>query len=236
MRQVPNYLLIGNGRIARHLQHYFSLLNIPFSTWHRADPIEELQNNLQFSTHVLILISDDAIESFILNHIQHKVVIHCSGSLVTPHAIGVHPLFTFNDNLYELNVYHTIPFVIDDDAPSFSDLFPELSNPHIRLKKELKTRYHALCVMSANFSCMLWQKLFTSFEQDLKIPAQMAKPLLVQQMLNLYQAPHLALTGPLTRGDNKTIEKHLAVLQGDPFQMVYQSFINCYAQLMEKTV
>lgn len=236
MRQVPNYLLIGGGRLARHLQHYFFLQKIPFESWERRQPITELNKKLQFSTHVLILISDDAIESFIQANIHGKLVIHCSGSLITPHAIGAHPLSTFSNQLYDLATYQSIPFILDDDAPTFSELFPGLTNPNIRLKKEAKALYHALCVMSANFSCLLWQKLFSSFEQDLQIPAKYAKPLLLQQTQNLYHAPQAALTGPLARGDYKTIAKNLVALQGDPFQMVYQSFVDCYAKMMETLV
>jgi hypothetical protein len=30
MRQVPQYLIIGNGRIASHFRHEFNLLDCPF--------------------------------------------------------------------------------------------------------------------------------------------------------------------------------------------------------------
>jgi hypothetical protein len=64
MRQVPNYLLIGNGRVARHFQHYFSLLQLPYQTWHRHEPDTKLTQQLESATHVLLLISDRAIAAF----------------------------------------------------------------------------------------------------------------------------------------------------------------------------
>ncbi|EKD71772.1 MAG: hypothetical protein ACD_46C00103G0013, partial [uncultured bacterium] len=127
--------------------------------------------------------------------------------------------------------YQSIPFILDHDAPSFSELLPGLPNSHVRLHKSLKAKYHALCVMSGNFSCLLWQKLFSDFEKELKLPREVAYPYLQQQMHNLIDNPTQALTGPLIRGDTKTIEKNLSALEGDPFKQVYESFIACYQQM-----
>ncbi len=33
MRQVPNYLIIGSGRIARHFSYYLQLLQLPYRQW-----------------------------------------------------------------------------------------------------------------------------------------------------------------------------------------------------------
>lgn len=238
MRQVPNYLLIGNGRLARHLHRYLLLLNLSIMQWDRSRPLEELEEKIRSATHVLVLISDAAIEPFISDHLSssHAKIIHCSGALNTSLAFGAHPLFTFTEQLYDLVTYQQIPFVVDDDAPAFNELFPGLPNRSVRLSKKLKSKYHALCVMSSNFTCLLWQKLFSSFEQELKIPAVLAQPLLLQQTKNLHDSPRQALTGPLARGDTQTIANNLAALHQDPFQLVYQSFIDCYAQLKKDSL
>ncbi len=68
MRQVPrnvSYLLIGNGRVARHFQHYFSLLQLPFVTWQGSESPSLLREQIRHASHILLLISDDAIDSFI---------------------------------------------------------------------------------------------------------------------------------------------------------------------------
>src|SRR5580692_11700670 len=99
MRQVPQYLVIGNGRLARHFLHYFSLQNIQSFHWHRALSQELLTTLAREATHVLILISDNAIEEFIQAHLlsTRAKLIHCSGSLVTDKAIGAHPLMCFTE-------------------------------------------------------------------------------------------------------------------------------------------
>jgi predicted short-subunit dehydrogenase-like oxidoreductase (DUF2520 family) len=234
MRQVPHILIIGNGRVSRHFQHYFSLLQIRCSSWHRQQPISQLHQALNHATHVLLLINDNAIESFIETQLQtyQGIIIHCSGSLVTERAYGAHPLMTFSEKLYELAHYQVIPFILDHDTPAFTELFPGLSNQTVRLHKSLKPKYHALCVLSGNFSCLMWQKLFNTFEHEFNIPPSVAHHYLSQQTHNLLTDPQRALTGPLVRGDMNTIANNLSALENDPFQAVYQSFITCYQKIM----
>lgn len=233
MRQVPFYLIIGNGRVARHFSYYFSLLNVPVKTWCRQDPIENLQEVLNSATHILLLINDRAIDNFIDQHLSETsaIKIHFSGSLVSEKAYGVHPLMSFGQDLYELKRYQEIPFVVDHDAPDFSLLLPGLSNFHARLDKSQKAKYHALCVLSSNFNCLLWQKLMHSLEQEFNLPREFAKPLLNQCTTNLLLDSERALTGPLARNDLETIAANLAALENDPFQNVYKSFVSAYQKM-----
>lgn len=239
MRQVPRYLLIGNGRVARHMAQYFSLLNLSFQSWNRSQSHAELNAKLEDATHVLILISDKAIQSFADTYLKnhHGIHIHCSGSLISPTVFGAHPLQTFNqDGVYTLDAYQAIPFILEEEAPAFQTLLPELTNPHARIHKKDKAKYHALCVMSGNFTCMLWQKLFHEFENDFNIPKTMAFEFLQRQAQNLIIDSTRALTGPLVRNDRETINKHLDVLNQDEYQSVYQSFVDCYEKLKMKGV
>ena len=230
MRQVPHYLIIGQGRVARHVRQYFSLIPLHHDIWHRGQPVSALQSLAQKATHILLLINDDAIETFINEHlVETKAVkIHFSGALVTPLAYGAHPLMTFGEELYDLPVYQAMPFVIDDDAPDFQTLLPGISNPHARLPKTQKAKYHALCVMAGNFSCLLWQKLFSALEQEFHIPPSFARGYLRRQTKNILHDYHTALTGPLARGDQATIDRNIKALEGDPFQSVYKSFVEAY--------
>lgn len=236
-RQVPQYLIIGNGRVSRHFQYYFQQLAIPFQLWDRSQHFDLLQQKILHASHILILIKDDAIESFIKAHLLDKKIflIHFSGSLVTDLAFGAHPLMSFNENQYSLLEYQSVPFVLDHDAPEFKILFPDLPNPHIHLNKKLKPKYHALCVMSGNFSCLLWQKLFADFERVLKIPSSFAHPYLKKQTENLLQNYQNALTGPLVRNDQITMQKNLDALKNDPFEKIYENFILCYRKMKEES-
>lgn len=232
-KQAPKYLLIGNGRVARHFSHYFSLLQIPFETWSRKNfSIDQLMQQVQQASCILLLINDRSIENFIAEYLQNTsaTLIHFSGSLLTEKAYGAHPLMTFNENWYELEEYTAIPFIIDHNAPDFKELFPCLPNPYFHLHTSLKAKYHALCVISGNFSCMLWKKLFYEFKETFNIPESIAYPYLLRQTKNLMLDSKTALTGPLVRGDTVTIERNLAALDSDPFKALYESFLFCYQQ------
>lgn len=233
MRLAPRYLLIGNGRVAKHFQHYFSHLKIPFAVWRRGEPLKKLYDQAGLSSQILLLISDHAIEDFIKTYLSNikGLCLHFSGSLISEQAFGAHPLMTFNKDLYNLNQYAEIPFVIDHDAPAFEQLLPGLPNPHVRLHKSLKAKYHALCVLSGNFSCLLWQKFFSSLENEFYISHEIGRPYFFQQMKNLIQDYKSALTGPLVRADKSTIEKNLNSLESDPFQEVYKSFVSCFSKI-----
>lgn len=237
MRQVPfvtSYLIIGNGRVARHVAHYLTLLNLQYHQWHRAMQFEQLQQMLPQASHVLLLINDDAIEPFIQCHLQasSQTRIHFSGSLLTKLAYRAHPLMSFNHELYALEEYVSIPFIIDDAAPAFEQLLPGLPNRYQRLSSAQQEKYHALCVMSGNFSCLLWQKLMKTFEQEFNMPASMAHPYLQRQMKNIITNYNNSLTGPLVRNDVKTIDRNIAALANDPFQKIYQAFVDCYAEVI----
>jgi len=191
------------------------------------------------ASHVLLLVSDKAIEDVsatIKALAPQALILHFSGALETEAAIGAHPLMTFGSTLYDLDQYRAIPFILDEDAPPFEQLFPALSNPHARLAKNKKAHYHALCVLAGNFSCLLWQRFFNGLEKDLHINPEMGKPYLEQQTKNLLTDYANALTGPLTRGDEGTIQKNLAALGEDPFAEVYRAFVTAYRRLNEPSI
>ncbi|EKD74978.1 MAG: hypothetical protein ACD_44C00270G0003 [uncultured bacterium] len=230
MQQVPRYLLIGNGRLAFHFRHYFSLLNLNYQTWSRHESHEKLLSQLDFASHVLLLISDDAINDFYKKSLKNhnKIFVHFSGSLITDKIYGAHPLFSFTKNLCEFETYQSIPFIIDDDAPTIQEILPSLPNPHMRLPKSLKGKYHALCVLAGNFSCMLWKKLFYEFQNTFNFPPHLAHPYLKQIFLNIKNDPENCLTGPFLRRDITTIQNNIEALNNDIFQEIYTSFWNCY--------
>jgi Domain of unknown function (DUF2520) len=287
MGQVP-FGIVGDGRLARHLIHYFNLLRIPYRQWSRQgsglaagkyDPSSMVQALLGCQT-VLLAVSDSAIEyvarDFLASYetlvafvseveasvmesgssrlgasatsknsssdpfssspsgdaadvqdlpgVKAPRLIHFSGALVTPLAMGMHPLMTFTKGFYELADYQKMAFVCEEGEVTFQSVFPQLKNPNYTIKKEQKAFYHALCVMSGNFSVILWQKLFEEFQTKLGIPAEAAFPYLERISRNLQNDSRGALTGPLQRKDMQTIHKNLEALDGDSFRVVYQAF------------
>lgn len=232
MGQVPEYAIIGAGRIAKHFCHYLDLLNIPYRQWSRkADPAyARLEAIVAKCNPVLILITDGSIEAFIKSHpfLQDKILVHFSGSLHTPLAHGAHPLMAFNAEQYPLDLYQKICFITEENSLPFKELLPGLKNPTFAIPHQLKSFYHAMCVISGNFTTMLWQKFFSELETVFKIPRENIYPYLQQICLNLQSNAQLALTGPLVRNDQATMAANLQALTNDPFQKIYHAFVEVY--------
>lgn len=224
----PSYLIVGNGRLSRHLQHLFTLESIPFERWDRSCEVAFDQVGRR-ARAVVVAISDDSIEGFVARHAtgDRRLWIHCSGAVTTPLAECAHPLMLFGDELYDLDTYRRIPFVCERGRRPFPELFPELANPFTVIDPEHKPLYHALCVIGGNFTTLLWSKVFEDGARRLGLDRELFYPYLEQVVRNL-EASEDPLTGPLARGDRRTIERHLRALAGDPFQKVYEAFVEAH--------
>jgi predicted short-subunit dehydrogenase-like oxidoreductase (DUF2520 family) len=233
MHEIPHLLLIGDGRLARHLARYFAQLGMGHAAWsrrmHEEGRCPDLAMLVRPQTHVLLAISDSAIETFVSGHpeLEPTVRIHFSGGLATSLAIGAHPLFSFANALYERELYERIPFVIDEGAPRLSALIPGLPNPSFFIRPDQRARYHALCVLAGNFTTLLWRKLFFELNREYGIPRDQAFPYLESVARGLAETGS-PLSGPLSRGDTATIARNLEALKGDPFAQVYRAFVEAY--------
>ena len=231
MRQVPYYLIIGSGYVARHIQHYFGLLNLPYTSWCRQQPSSLLVNHAQSASHILLLISDDAIIPFITKNqcLKSKTVIHFAASVSTTLATCTHPLMTFSESLYSLDQYIKIPFILETNH-ALTQLLPGLPNPSFSINPKDRALYHALCVIANNFSSLIWQTVYSDFDRRLNLPSKALNPLLQQTFTNIQNCPQQSLTGPLKRHDIKTIQHNLDALQSHPYLTIYKSFVETYSQ------
>jgi len=239
MRQVPaftSYLVIGDGRVATHFRHYFDLEALPYSTWsRRQNSPRDLEKLSQKSSHALLLLSDRAIAPLMREHpcLQRLVCTHFSGSLVVDGVAGAHPLMTFNKTLYTQDFYRRIPFILEKGGGGLQHLLPGLKNPVFEIEREAKALYHALCVLSGNFTVLLWEKVFQEMQAKFALPKAALVPYLAQTAANLAASEpgQSVLTGPLVRGDRAVIDKHLEVLGSDPFRHVYRAFVQAYQEV-----
>lgn len=224
------YLIVGDGRSARHFAYYFQQWGVDYRQWSRKANGPLSSATLKSMDRILLLISDGAIAPFLQQYpaLQEKVVVHCSGSLILPHVFSAHPLTSFSSELFQSDFYPKIPFFIEAEGPDFSELLPGLPNPWWRIPRELKPLYHSLCVLSGNFTVLLWQKFFTELSKQFNVPMEFALPYLEAVLYNLQSNPMYALTGPLVRGDNETVAKNVAALGADPYADVYRAFVTAY--------
>lgn len=226
---MQKFLIIGAGKLAKHLNHYLRLLELTPLHWDRSQDPHLLKTKIAEATHVLLAISDSAIENFYRKNLAglDKTVVHFSGALNIDDVIAAHPLMTFGPELYDRDTYFGIHFVVTG-ASSLIEALPGLPNEFSVLAPEHKALYHALCVMGGNFPVVLWQKMFADFDR-LGIPREAARLYHETALHNVMKNPETALTGPLARRDRATVLKNIESLENDPFQEVYFTFADIVA-------
>jgi len=233
---MTRYAILGGGRLATHMGRYMSLLNQPCSRWARdpASPLnthaipdhrQRLLETVEPASHVLLLVSDDAILPLVRQYpfLREKRLVHCSGALSVPGIAGAHPLMTFADQPYDLETYRAIPFFVEEDR--LERVLPGLPNPCYTIEKADKALYHALCVMAGNFPQILWQEVSRMFEDRLNIPPEVLHPYLERVVRNFLRDPQGSVTGPLVRGDGRTISRNIGALEGTALSEIYLAFI-----------
>ena len=244
-RLAPHYLLMGSGRMALHMAHYLDLLNIPYLKWarnphsrfnssERDDPEQRLAEVTETVSHVLLLLSDDALDEFEGHHLlREKIVVHFSGAKSLKNFYSAHPLMSFTDELMPVDFYNSIPFIIEKGGPSLADLLPGLPNSSHAIPKNQKSLYHALCVSSGNFTNILWSSILERAEKELGLDRSLFFPYLNKIVRDIQSESLRRLTGPFVRGDMNTIKSNLKSLDGSPLQELYQSFFSFYSQSKE---
>ena len=207
------------------MARYLRLEGLPFSHWHRGQETSP-EEALASAEVILLLISDDSLAGFVEAQpiLRNRLLVHFSGSLVIDGIAGLHPLMTFGPDPYSLETYRSMAFIEEKGGAGFREIFPTLPNPSWPVEPGLKPLYHALCVLSGNFTTLLWAKAIEDFENRLGLPREVLMPYLEQTVHNVAAWGREALTGALARGDRGTAARDLAALEGDPFAEVYRAF------------
>lgn len=205
-----------------------------------AEKIEAIAYNslIELALHndmIIIAVNDDAIESvvedlmkvsesFSTKYILHTSGVHTSDVLAPLRSKGVkvlsfHPLQSFANTE---EAQRTIPgtfFSIEGDMDE--DLMNWLNDHKIRyfkIDKENKVKYHLAAVVVSNYlvaTLDFGTKQFESLGFTKEFAIEALWPLIEGTLRNVKQFGTVqALTGPIARGDVKTVENHLSVLTG----------------------
>ena len=225
-------LIIGRGRVATQLIHFFESRNLSFSNWCRSSQGLQKQNHEELlslfskATRVLLPISDKSISEFIDQHksqLAGKLLVHFSAAHRDERALGFHPLgsFTLDQKVDFSKVY----FQGIHPESLFREALPMFSNPYTQLSETDMQLYHALCVYGGNFSAILWKNFFQKM-QHMGVPREALNSYVQNITDNVLANPEKAVTGPLVRGDQATIEKNLKALEHEPkLHAIYESFV-----------
>ncbi len=240
---------IGAGRLAHHLMPELqfaghTIIQVYNRThWpavllsqklHHADHITRLEDLNTEADFYFLTIADDAISGVAGEvarlHELTGIVVHCSGvtglEILPSSQRGIfYPLQTFSEH-HEVEWSQT-PVIITSDREEISQKLHKLartiSSVVYTMDEEKKSIIHLAAVFANNFT----NHLITLAEDICKkhdVPFEILKPLIYSTFQKaIHIGPSEGQTGPAIRGDEKTIQKHLALLEDEPeFKKIYQ--------------
>lgn len=173
-----------------------------------------------------------------------KSVIHCSGNMSSDvlkpladcgcQTASMHPIQTFKRG-DRSERFRDIFISLEGDEQLINileDLTKQLSSKSLKLNPEQKSMLHVAAVFSSNYLVALLHQVEQILEKaDLTDGIQLLEPLIHQTIQNIHQKGTVdALTGPISRGDVKSVEKHINQLERD------QTLLNAYKMLGEIAV
>lgn len=154
------------------------------------------------------------------------IVFHCSGALnaselgLKDGAASLHPMRSFADPAFVAQ--HFIPTIctLEGDRKATRMLALACQNAGtqiVEINAEGKTLYHAAAVFASNYLVTLMDAALQTFAAA-GIPHEMAlrmtKPLAQETFNNIFKmGTQQSLTGPIARGDARTVERHQEALK-----------------------
>ncbi len=248
-------VLIGYGNVGFHLYQAMNALkeievvqvynrkssfrkNLPTDTG-ITNSFEELKE----ADIYILTVSDDAIISVSQKlKMKDKLVVHTSGN-TSLHAIdkkhrrGVfYPLQTFSTQR-EVN-FSEVPICIETENKTDEESLRQLAghlgcNTH-KLSTDQRRSLHLAAVFVNNFTNHLYRIGHELCEAN-RVPFDILKPLIKETAAKLDDlTPFMAQTGPAKRGDTKTVNKHLELLENEKQKEVYNTFSQLIANLYGK--
>ncbi len=146
-------------------------------------------------------------------------------------ALAIHPLQTFADPVMALRSIPGSPCAVEGPEelwPLAEQLVNDLGGQAFRLAADRKPLYHAAACVASNYLVALVAaagQIMAACDIDENQAQRMLIPLLKGTADNLAAlGPELALTGPIARGDARTVDKHLRALTALPgdLQEIYR--------------
>lgn len=163
--------------------------------------------------------------------IHNKIICHCSGALSSKEAFpdieeydaegySVHPLFPVSNKYTSYKELQDAFFCLEGEGKNKENVSNRLLSMNIKLLNldtSNKVKYHLACAVASNLVCALLDQsieLFTECgfkEQEAR--AALA-PLIESNIKHVIgEGTKSALTGPIERGDYKTVKKHVDCLK-----------------------
>ncbi len=192
-----------------------------------------LEDWIGSSDALFLTVPDGAIED-VWNSIKRysltgKFICHCSGVMTSAvfseinqmgaFGYSIHPLFAIHSRSQSYQEISQAYFTIEGPEAHigfWKDFFENLGNPVRIIRAEQKALYHGAAVFASNLVTGLFEagvSLLMDCGFDRESGEAALKPLFLHNCQSVARVgTAAALTGPVERADEKTIQKHLNVL------------------------
>lgn len=198
------------------------------------DYFKDLDSLIEVSDTLFITTTDGAIKEIwdciAAKNVKGKVICHFSGSLSsdifsekesTGAAVcSVHPIYAFSNKFTAYQNLTEVLFTVEGDSIALQhmqELFQLLPNQVVQIPTEAKVKYHAAASVASNqVTGLLWMAVELLKESGIsqETAYQMLEPLVKNCVNTVFsQGCQEALTGPIERADEETVEKHLSALK-----------------------
>lgn len=216
--------VIGRGRVGGSLATAIEAAGIPVRTAAGTDAAAAAAG----ATAVLLCVPDGAIADVCADAVAGepppKLIGHVSGAgtlelLAAARergaaAFSLHPLQTFADGHTELAGVPAAVAGSDDAAERFAAAFAEaLGMRPFAVAESDRAAYHAAASIASNFLVALQESAAALLAGTGADEArELLAPLVLRSAANWAERGPEALTGPIARGDEATVERHRAAL------------------------
>lgn len=231
---------IGAGKAGCSLARYFRKNGGEISGFYSRSDIPEdfirfdtAEQIVESSDMIFITVSDSAIgavwRGIDSSAVRGKLIYHISGAESSAVFRGAdpdmvcsaHPLLAFSSKETPAEQIKRAFFTLeggDTAVRAVSALLDRCGNRYAVIKPEVKPLYHAAACFASNLVtavCAEAEKMLCrcGFAEEDALSA--LAPLIEENVRNVCEKGiRPSLTGPVSRGDAETVEKHLAVLEG----------------------
>ena len=241
-----NLVILGDGNVATQLaKTFYKSKNVNLvQVYARSKPSKFIvKSNIPFTNNIenlkdaqvyIIAISDDAISPFSKKlNLKGKLVVHTSGSVSVQDLQcnankGVfYPLQSISKN--KKISFKNIPLCIEarntEDYNLLVKLAKTISNKVFSVNSKQRESLHVAAVFVNNFTNHLY-KIGEDICTKNKVDFEVLKPLILETAKKIkHLSPKEAQTGPAVRNDQKTIQKHLKMLNKEQ-QEIYSLLTN----------
>jgi predicted short-subunit dehydrogenase-like oxidoreductase (DUF2520 family) len=210
--------IVGGGRAGRSFESALGATGIEVrGMLHRVDDLRDAARDVD---GVLLAVPDRVVGEIAaaIEPVPGTVIMHCSGSLgldvLEPHTCraSLHPLVTLPDPVIGALRLRGRPFFAVAGDQLATELALALNGQPIVVRDELRATYHAAACIAANHLVGLLGQVQRVAEAA-GLPLEAFLPLARGALDDVaLLGPAAALTGPASRGDLATIERHRAML------------------------